>query len=96
MHAVKIFSHPLARGLRLGAGCAVLFGLAGSDADVRASDTFFADIPPVLTASRLAQSPLDAPAPVTVIDREMIAASGFNEIHDLLRQIGRASWWGKM
>ncbi|MCK6407800.1 TonB-dependent receptor [Thauera sp.] len=87
MHAVKIFSHPLARGLRLGAGCAVLFGLAGSDADVRASDTFFADIPPVLTASRLAQSPLDAPAPVTVIDREMIAASGFNEIHDLLRLV---------
>lgn len=89
MHADKIFCRPIARGLRLrlGAGCAILFGLAGADADVRASDTFFADIPPVLTASRLAQSPLDAPAPVTVIDREMIAASGFNEIHDLLRLV---------
>ena len=31
--------------------------------------------------------PLDAPAPVTVIDREMVAASGFNEIHDLLRLV---------
>ena len=52
---------------------------------VRASGPFFDEIPLVLTASRLAQSPLDAPAPVTIIDREMIAASGFTEIHDLLR-----------
>ncbi|MBS0512649.1 MAG: TonB-dependent receptor [Proteobacteria bacterium] len=52
-----------------------------------AGDFFFDDIPIVLTASRMAQSPLDAPAAVTVIDREMIAASGFTEIHDLLRLV---------
>lgn len=52
-----------------------------------ASDVFFTDIPVVLTASRMAQSPLDAPVAVTVIDREMIRASGFTEIHDLLRLV---------
>jgi|GEM_PF-5727507 len=45
-------------------------------AGVQAADPSFADesmiigeLPRVLTASRIAQSPLDAPAPVTVIDR---------------------------
>ena len=51
------------------------------------SDLFFGEIPVVLTASRMAQSPLDAPVAVTVIDREMIRASGFTEIHDLLRLV---------
>lgn len=46
---------------------------------------FFDEVPLVLTASRMTQSPLDAPAPTTVIDREMIRASGFSEIHDLMR-----------
>lgn len=72
--------------MREGAGCAVVLGLSGFRADACTSDTFFADIPPVLTASRLAQSPLDAP--VTVIDRELFAASGFHEVHDLLRLNG--------
>lgn len=61
----------------------VLMG-AGS---VSASDVFFSDIPVVLTASRMAQSPVDAPVAVTLIDREMINASGFTEIHDLLRLV---------
>lgn len=52
-----------------------------------AEDLFFGAMPRVLTASRLAQSPLDAPAAVTTIDREMIEASGFTEIHDLLRLV---------
>ena len=34
----------------------------------QASDLFFSDIPVVLTASRMAQSPVDAPVAVTVID----------------------------
>ena len=53
----------------------------------QAADLFFEDIPIVLTASRIAQSPLDAPVAVSVIDREMIRASGFTEIHDLLRLV---------
>lgn len=48
---------------------------------------FTDEVPIVLTASRMAQSPLDAPAPVTVIDRDMIRASGFSEIHDLMRLV---------
>lgn len=49
------------------------------------SEVFFDEIPIVLTASRLEQSALDAPAAVTVIDRHMIEASGATELHDLLR-----------
>lgn len=52
-----------------------------------AQESFFDPLPVVLTASRLAQSPLDAPAPVTIIDREMINASGFTEVHDLMRLV---------
>lgn len=63
-----------------------------SSAPVRAeleldASPFLADLPVVLTASRMVQSPLDAPAPVTLIDREMIEASGFTEIQDLLRLV---------
>ena len=70
-----LLSTAAAAGLVLGIGA------------VHASDVFFSDIPVVLTASRMAQSSLDAPVAVTVIDREMIRASGFTEIHDLLRLV---------
>ena len=50
-------------------------------------EMFLADLPLVLTASRIATSPLGAAAPVSVIDRETIRASGFTEIHDLLRLV---------
>lgn len=54
----------------------------------RSSEQAYLDaVPVVLTASRVAQSPLDAPAAVTVIDRDTIRASGFSEIHDLLRLV---------
>lgn len=60
-------------------------GAAGA-ADL-SEDMYFSEWPVVLTASRIAQSPLDAPAPVTVIDRETIQASGFTEVHDLFRLV---------
>lgn len=58
---------------------------------------FFSPQPVVISASRLAQPLSEAPAAVTVIDREMIEASGFIELADLLRlvpgfQVGLASW----
>lgn len=56
-------------------------------AGVETEDVFMAEMPMVLTASRIEQSPLDAPAPVTVIDRATILASGFTEIHDLFRLV---------
>jgi len=46
---------------------------------------FLGDLPIILSASRLPQSPANAPVATTIIDREMIAASGFTEIPDLLR-----------
>jgi iron complex outermembrane receptor protein len=48
---------------------------------------FFGDQPLVLTASRLAQPQQQAPAMVTVIDRQMIETSGFTEIPELLRLV---------
>ena len=65
----------------------LLICAAPAAATALAEDAFFAPLPVVLTASRLAQSPLDAPAPVTIIDREMINASGFTEVHDLMRLV---------
>ena len=48
---------------------------------------YFNDLPVVLSASRLSQPQQEAPAAVTVIDQEMIRASGFREIPDLFRLV---------
>jgi len=45
------------------------------------------ELPVVLSASRLRQPIKDAPAAVTVIDREMIKASGSRSLPDLLRLV---------
>lgn len=48
---------------------------------------YFAEQPIVLSVSRLAQPVADAPAAVTVIDRQMIEASGYRHVVDLLRLV---------
>lgn len=48
---------------------------------------YFADIPIVLSASRLPQSPEESPVAVSIITREMIEASGATEIPDLFRLV---------
>src|SRR5574340_785558 len=48
---------------------------------------FFDEMPVVLSVSRLSQPVSEAPAAVTVIDRDMIRASGFRDIPDLLRLV---------
>jgi len=48
---------------------------------------FLEDMPVVLSASRLSQSVNEAPAAVTVIDQDMIRASGFRDIPDLFRLV---------
>lgn len=53
-------------------------GLPFADAD---------ELPMVLSATRLKQSLFDAPAAVTVIDRQMIEQSGVREIPELLRLV---------
>ena len=50
-------------------------------------ETFLADLPVILSATRLDQPRNDAPASITVIDRELIEASGAEEIPDLLRLV---------
>jgi len=48
---------------------------------------FLDEMPVVLSASRLSQPVNEAPAAVTVIDQDMIRASGFRDIPDLLRLV---------
>ena len=50
-------------------------------------DAFFDDVPIVLSATRLAQPLNESPVAMTVIDREMIIASGARTIPDLLRLV---------
>jgi len=48
---------------------------------------FLDELPVVLSASRLSQSVSEAPAAVTIIDQDMIRASGFRDIPELLRLV---------
>lgn len=62
--------------------CATLAGPAPDNEAV-----FLEELPVILTASRIGLSPLEAPAPVTVIDRETIRASGLTEFQDIFRLV---------
>jgi len=55
-------------------------------AEVSEAD-FLNEMPVVLSASRLSQPVADVPAAVTIIDQEMIRASGFRDIPELLRLV---------
>lgn len=73
-------------------GTVSLNGLVFADeikaqASVSENDFFNNDIPIVLSASRMQQTPATAPVAITVIDRQMIEASGFTEIADLFRLV---------
>jgi iron complex outermembrane receptor protein len=60
---------------------------AEPEATLSGEDVFLFDIPVVLHVSRLAQPTSETPAAVTVIDREMIRASGLRKIADLFRLV---------
>lgn len=60
---------------------AVAGGVAADD------DIFFAELPVVASVSRLPQRQADAPASVTVVDREMIRASGIRSLTDIFRLV---------
>lgn len=64
-----------------------LFALSGSTLAAVSETDFLDDLPVVLSASRLSQPVSDAPAAVSVIDQDMIRASGFRDIPDLLRLV---------
>ena len=67
-----------------------LVGALASPGQVWAGVTetdFLGDLPVVLSVSRLSQPVNEAPAAVTVIDQDMIRASGFRDIPDMLRLV---------
>lgn len=84
-----------AAGTRMGAAlCAAsVFGASACGASRAASDSllseqdFFAEVPIVLSVSRLSQPVSEAPSAVTVIDRDMIRTSGFRELADVFRLV---------
>lgn len=66
----------------------VLAQIAGQGAAWAADeDLFFSEMPVVASLSRLPQRLADVPGSVTVIDQEMIRASGFRSVEDLLRLV---------
>jgi iron complex outermembrane receptor protein len=76
--------------------CGALLGLAALSGHAQAAEAlelalaeqdFFAELPVILTASRLPQAVADAPAAVTVIDRPMIEAAGVTDIPSLFRLV---------
>jgi iron complex outermembrane receptor protein len=72
--------------------CLAFALLTGMGASVLADEAiteqaYLQEFPVVLTASRLAQHISEAPNATTVIDREMIKASGFRNIADLFRLV---------
>ena len=69
------------------AGGLILLGIVGSTRAEINETEYFDEVPIVLSASRLSQSFADAPAAVTIIDRDMIRASGFTDIADLFRLV---------
>lgn len=52
-----------------------------------AGDDYFAELPVVLSVSRMAQPLREAPGAVTVIDRELIRSSGARVVSDLMRLV---------
>jgi len=61
--------------------------LFGSTAPHAADDELFFEMPIVLSANRLEQSPSDAAVSISIIDRETIEASGARTIPEVLRLV---------
>ncbi|WP_435626759.1 TonB-dependent receptor plug domain-containing protein [Candidatus Ferrigenium straubiae] len=69
---------------------ALLIGMSSGDArsaDYPSEQDYFQDLPVVLSASRLSQPISETPNAITVIDREMIVASGARNIADLFKLV---------
>lgn len=68
----------------------VLMGISVPEAwaaDYSSEQDYLQEFPVVLSASRLSQPLSEAPSAMTVIDREMIVASGFRKIPDLFKLV---------
>lgn len=65
----------------------ILLMCAPAGASHAEEDLLQLDLPMVVSASRITQSILSSPSPVTVIDEHMIAASAYTDIADILRLV---------
>lgn len=61
--------------------------LENTPSNIISEDYYFHDMPVVLTASRLTQPLSEAPSAMTVIDRDMIKASGFRTVPELMQLV---------
>lgn len=84
---VAAWSRPALRPAGRLLACVGALACAGPSAAAVTESDFLDELPVVLSVSRLSQPLDEAPAAVTVIDREMIEASGFRDIPDLLRLV---------
>ncbi|MEQ1667742.1 MAG: TonB-dependent receptor, partial [Sulfuriferula sp.] len=75
------------RQRQLAAIYASLLSSCACAADSVSESDFLQEFPVVLSASRMSQPLSEAPNAMTVIDREMIKASGFRTIPDLFRMV---------
>lgn len=69
------------------AGAALLSAIVAPTLAASDESLFFSELPVVASASRLPQRLADAPASVTVLDRDMIRASGARSLSDVLRLV---------
>ena len=74
---------PMASAVLIAAAVPLSAPLAATEGE----SLFFEEIPVVLSATRLNQSAADSPAAITVIDRDMIEASGALRLVELFRLI---------
>ena len=63
------------------------FSTALAADDMDSEQAFFLELPVVLTASRLKQPQDESPSAMTVIDAQMIRASGFRKLSELFRLV---------
>ena len=97
MPVAKLFTRPVvpaSRNLSRSVLVMAMFIVALSVPPARAAEPpllseeeFLAELPVVLTASRLAQPQAEAPAAVTIIDRQLIEASGARNLSEVFRLV---------
>ena len=81
------FQHGLILAVSLAVSLAALASQNLWASEYASEQDYLQEFPVVLSASRLSQPLSEAPNAVTVIDREMIKASGFRNIADLFRLV---------
>lgn len=71
----------------LASSCSTALCLLLTGSALAQVDPYFSSLPSVLTVSRLPQPIADAPGSVTVLDRDIIRASGVRYLSDLMRLV---------